>query len=66
MDRRRSRSPCLTVERALAAGAGLEVEADEQQVEVRVAAREADGVGELCDLKVGRGPGGGCGRDEAW
>ncbi|MGI9028376.1 MAG: hypothetical protein ACR2HP_00070 [Ilumatobacteraceae bacterium] len=43
------------VEGALSAGAGLEVEPDQQQVEAPVAAGEADRVGELGDLPVVQG-----------
>lgn len=44
------------VEGALASGAGLEVEPDEQQVEVRVGAGGPDGVGEVGELPVVEGP----------
>lgn len=40
------------VEGALDAGSGLEVEPEEQQVEVRVAASGPDGVGEIAQLSI--------------
>ena len=44
------------VEGALAAGAGHEVEPDEQHVQARIVAGEPDGVDELDDLPVIEGP----------
>lgn len=44
------------VECALSAGAGLEVEPDQEQVEGGVTAGEAEGVGEIGDLLVVEGP----------